>query len=90
MTLYVIVGLDPTIYPVRITSDKLKLPNYMCGYYACTRFGLALIKLPDENNTRLPKPPFRPQSGDLLSAKIKTPDSLPKDEKSGAVIIELS
>ncbi len=74
---------------IRIASDKLRLPNYMCGYYACTQFGLALIKLPDENNKRLPKPPFRPQSGDLIQVKIKTPDSLPKDEKSGAVIIEL-
>ena len=74
---------------VRIASDKLKLPNYMCGYYACTRFGLALVKLPDENNKKLPKPPFRPQSGDLLSVKIKTPDFLPKDEKSGAIIIEI-
>ena len=74
---------------IRITSDKLRLPNYMCGYYACTRFGLALVKLPDENNKKLPKPPFRPQSGDLIQVKIKTPDSLPKDEKSGAVIIEL-
>ena len=74
---------------VRIASDKLTLPNYMCGYYACTRFGLALVKLPDENNKKLPKPPFRPQSGDLISIKIKTPDSLPKDEKSGAIIIEI-
>ena len=74
---------------VRIASDKLKLPNYMCGYYACTRFGLALVKLPDENNKKLPKPPFRPQSGDLISVKIKTPDFLPKDEKSGAIIIEI-
>ena len=74
---------------IRIASDKLRLPNYMCGYYACTKFGLALIKLPDENNKKLPKPPFRPQSGDLIQVKIKTPDSLPKDEKSGAVIIEL-
>ena len=74
---------------IRITSDKLRLPNYMCGYYACTRFGLALVKLPDENNKRLHKPPFRPQSGYLISVKTKTPDSLPKDEKSGAVIIEL-
>ncbi len=78
-----------SITPVRIASDKLRLPNYMCGYYACTRFGLALVKLPDENNKKLPKPPFRPQSGDLIQVKIKTPDSLPKDEKSGAVIIEL-
>lgn len=74
---------------VRITSDKLRLPNYMCGYYACTQFGLALIKLPDENNKRLPKPPFRPQSGDLIQVKIKTPDSLPRDEKSGGLIIEI-
>ncbi len=74
---------------IRIASDKLRLPNYMCGYYACTRFGLALVKLPDENNKKLPKPPFRPQSGDLIQVKIKTPDSLPKDEKSGAVIIEI-
>ena len=79
---------DCSITTVRIASDKLRLPNYMCGFYACTRFGLALIKLPDENNKKLPKPPFRPQSGDLISVKIKTPDSLPKDEKSGAVIIE--
>ena len=78
-------------FALRITSDKLRLPNYMCGYYACTRFGLALVKLPDENNTKLPKPPFRPQSGDLIQVQVKTktPDSLPKDEKSGAIIIEL-
>ena len=74
---------------IRIASDKLRLPNYMCGYYACSKYGLVLVTLPDENNTRLPKPPFRPHSGDLLSVKIKTPDSLPKDEKSGAFIIKL-
>ena len=80
---------DTTQTQLRIASDKLKLPNYMCGYYACSQYGLMLITLPDENNTRLPKPPFRPQSGDLLSVKIKTPDSLPKDEKSGSLIIKL-
>ncbi len=74
---------------IRITSDKLRLPNYMCGYYGCSQYGLVLVTLPDENNTRLPKPPFRPQSGDLISVKTKTPDSLPKDEKSGALIIKL-
>ena len=82
-------GSTTDLTDIRIASDKLRLPNYMCGYYACTRFGLALVKLPDENNKKLPKPPFRPQSGDLISVKIKTPDSLPKDEKSGAVIINL-
>ncbi len=74
---------------IRITSDKLRLPNYMCGYYGCSQHGLVLVTLPDENNTRLPKPSFRPQSGDLLSVKIKTPDSLPKDEKSSALIVKL-
>ncbi len=74
---------------IRITSDKLRLPNYMCGYYGCSQYGLVLVTLPDENNTRLPKPPFRPASGDLISVKIKTPDSLPKDEKSGALIVKL-
>ena len=100
---------------IRITSDKLRLPNYMCGYYGCSEFGLVLVTLPDENNTRLPKPPFRPQSGDLIHVtirqvkarsaqgldsavlkgdknyrpSIKTPDSLPKDEKSGALIVKI-
>ena len=73
---------------IRITSDKLRLPNYMCGYYGCSQYGLVLLTLPDENNTRLPKPPFRPQSGDLISVKIKKPDSLPRDEKSGALVIK--
>ena len=89
----VIARLDRAISPesadIRITSDKLRLPNYMCGYYGCSQYGLVLVTLPDENNTRLPKPPFRPQSGDLISVKTKTPDSLPKDEKSGALIIKL-
>ena len=79
----------PKTSGIRITSDKLRLPNYMCGYYGCSQFGLVLVTLPDENNTRLPKPPFRPQSGDLISVKTKTPDSLPKDEKSGALIVKL-
>ncbi|MBO4533342.1 MAG: hypothetical protein J5726_06550 [Treponema sp.] len=74
---------------VRITSDKIKLPNYMCGFYGCSRLGLVLVTLPDHNNTRLPKPPFVPESGNLLEFKIKTPDSLPKDQKSGALIIRL-
>ena len=81
------VSIDTT--EIRITSDKLRLPNYMCGYYGCSQYGLVLLTLPDENNTRLPKPPFRPQSGDLISVKIKKPDSLPRDEKSGALVIKI-
>ncbi len=74
---------------IRITSDKIKLPNYMCGFYGCSEPGLVLVTLPDSNNTKLPKPPFIPSSGDLLDFKIKTPDSLPKDQKSGALIIKI-
>ncbi len=90
-----VVSIRPSDYSttdtttIRITSDKIRLPNYMCGYYGCSQHGLVLVTLPDENNTRLPKPPFRPQSGDLISVKTKRPDSLPKDEKSGAYIIRL-
>ncbi len=80
---------DEGLLPIRITSDKLKLPNYMCGYYGCSQYGLVLVTLPDENNTRLAKPAFRPRSGDLIQVKIKSPDSLPRDEKSGALIIGL-
>ena len=83
---------------IRITSDKIRLPNYMCGYYGCSEQGLVLVTLPDENNTRLPKPPFRPQSGDLLhlmqtSPKTKKRPDFPSaqkcDEKSGALIVEI-
>ena len=74
---------------IRITSDEFRLPNYMSGYYACTEGGLALVEVPSTNNTRLPKPLFRPVCGDLIQVKKITPDSLPKDEKSGAVIIKL-
>ena len=74
---------------IRITSDELRLPNYMSGFYACTEHGLALVELPSQNNTRLPKPPFRPQSGDLIEVKKITPESQHKDQKSGAIIIRL-
>ena len=74
---------------IRITSDELKLPNYMSGFYACTEHGLALVELPSSNNTRLPEPPFRPCSGDLIEVKKITPDSLPKDEKSGSIVIKI-
>ena len=74
---------------IRISSDEFRLPNYMSGFYACTEYGLALVELPSQNNTRLPKPPFRPASGDLIEVKKIKPDSLPKDEKSGAIVIKL-
>ncbi len=82
-------GPDKQNLSIRITSDKIKLPNYMCGFYGCSELGLVLVTLPDANNTRLPKAPFVPQSGDLIQVKIKTPDSLPKDQKSGALIIKI-
>ena len=74
---------------IRVTSDEFRLPNYMSGFYACTEHGLALVEVPSQNNTRLPKPPFRPASGDLIEVKKITPASQPKDEKSGAIKIKL-
>lgn len=62
----------------RVASDPFKLPGNKTGFYACSKLGLTLLK----GNRNL-------KSGDLISVKIKTPDSLPKDEKSGALIIEL-
>lgn len=63
----------------RIVSDPFKLPGNFTGYYACSKFGLTLVRTKGDNFN----------SGDLLDVKIKTPDSLPQDEKSGAVIINL-
>lgn len=74
---------------IRITSDEFRLPDYMSGYYACSQEGLVLVQVPAFNNTRLPKPPFRPLSGDLIEVKKIKPDSLPKDEKSGSIVIRL-
>ena len=67
----------------RVASDPIKLPKYRTGYYACSQLGLSLLTVPqlDEKKQLF--------SGELLSVKIKTPDSLPKDEKSGACIISL-
>ena len=74
---------------IRITSDEFRLPDYMSGYYACSQEGLVLVQVPAFNNTRLPKPPFRPLSGDLIEVKKIKPDSLPKDEKSCSIVIRL-
>ncbi len=63
----------------RVASDPFRLPGNNTGFYACSKLGLTLLK---GRNLAL-------KSGDLLSVKIKTPDSLPKDEKSGALIISL-
>ncbi|MCQ2575195.1 MAG: hypothetical protein MJ162_00530 [Treponema sp.] len=68
----------------RIASDNFKLPGYRTGVYACSRLGLTLLseKQKDSGSGLA--------SGDLISVKLKTPESsLPKDEKSGAVKIEL-
>ena len=69
---------DKSEIKCRVTSDSFKLPGNFTGHYACTERGLALLKSHAKIN-----------SGDAFCVKIKTPDSLPKDEKSGAVIIEL-
>lgn len=67
----------------RIASDPIKLPKYRTGYYACSKLGLTLVTVPQLDKEK------QLASGDLLSVKIKTPDSLPKDEKSGACVISL-
>ncbi len=96
---------NKTSETIRIISDGFRLPNYMQGFYGCAECGLVLVTIPDTNNTRLPKPPFIPHSGDLIqiskpdsragigsdshNVKKRTPNSQPKDEKSGAIIIKI-
>ena len=66
----------------RITSDPFRLPSYKTGFYACSKLGLILLSFKPEEAENL-------KSGDLLEVKIKTPDLLKTDEKSGAKIIQL-
>lgn len=63
----------------RVASDPFRLPGNKTGFYACSKLGLTLLSMGTPSVT----------SGDLISVKTKTPDSLPKDEKSGALIISL-
>lgn len=67
---------------IRIASDFIKLPEiHKSGYYACSEIGLLLAV--DESNVH-------PKNGELL--QIKTPenlDELPRDQKSGALIVRI-
>ena len=76
----------------RITSDPFRLPENKIGYYGCSSLGLTLVKT-SGRVLKVPEGGFSIEgplaSGDLISVKIKTPESsLPKDQKSGASIIE--
>ena len=64
----------------QVASDSFFLPEKKYGHYACSELGLLLLRT-KENQTL--------NSGDLISVKIKNPDSLQKDEKSGAFVIDL-
>lgn len=64
----------------RVASDTFPLPGHKFGHYACSELGLVLLRTRGSEMLK---------SGDLISVKIKSPDSLPKDEKSGALIIDL-
>jgi len=70
---------------IRIASDPFKLPNFRTGFYACSELGLTLVTVNSKEADKL-------HSGDLISVKTKTPDlgsTLKRDQKSGAVIIDL-
>ena len=88
---------------LRIASDPFKLPGFQTGFYACSELGLSLVSLPSEkkiqnNSNKKNSQDFNKSriecselsSGDLIEIKLnkKAPD-LPKDEKSGAVKINL-
>lgn len=67
----------------RIVSDEFKVGTKK-SYYACSELGLTLLKLNSQSEKEKSL-----ASGDLIKVKIKTSDSLKKDEKSGAVIINI-
>jgi len=74
--------------PVRVASDPIRLPGYRTGRYGCSEIGLTLVTgggpsghwlndIGDGSSgtlLRLPRPP------------VKNP---PRDEKTGAILIEL-
>lgn len=65
---------------VRIASDEIRLPMGRSGYYACSENGLMLIR----THRRL----FSGQCLELDMSKLKSTDSMPVDEKSGAFIVD--
>ena len=74
----------------RIASDNFKLPQGKTGVYACSALGLTLLSTRNYSSGLDGTPQQQLNSGDLISVKLKTPEnSLQKDEKSGAIKIEL-
>ncbi|MCR4742282.1 MAG: hypothetical protein K5866_05380 [Treponema sp.] len=75
---------------IRITSDPFRMPGNKTGYYACSKLGLTLVIVNKAFNFEEVEKNDTFTSGDLLEVKIKSPDfQLEKDEKSGALKIEL-
>lgn len=80
----------------RITSDAFRLPGNKTGFYACSELGLTLVKTDGKLESGNPNCGIK--SGDLLQVNIKnssksnrkdnTETTLPRDEKSGAVVVE--
>ena len=72
---------SPTL-PLRITSDFIKLPElHRSGYYACSELGLVLAI--DDHRVQ-------PENGELLFVPYpKDAENLPKDKKSGALLLRL-
>lgn len=75
----------------RIASDPFRMPGNRTGYYCCSKLGLSLVTVNKRFNAENPSENNMLSSGDLVQVKIKTPElqSLAKDEKSGAVKIDL-
>lgn len=67
----------------RIVSDEFTVGGKK-SYYACSEFGLTLLKLSERAKSERAF-----ASGDLINVKIGAPNSLEKDEKSGAIIMDL-
>lgn len=66
---------------VRVFSDVLRLPQGKIGRYGCSSVGLVLLTGKEVSGL---------QNGDLLTFAAEECKNMPRDEKSGALILSLS
>ena len=85
----------------RIASDYFIVDKKQ-AFYACSKLGLTLIRTQakSQSNGKISYQDYTEKeenldknnslaSGDLIEVKIKTPEFHQKDEKTGAIIVEI-
>lgn len=79
------------VLPVRITSDPIRLPDYRTGRYGCSELGMVLVTGTGNSGKWLgeEEPGSGSASGSLLQLPRPAVKRPPRDEKTGAILIEL-